>query len=221
MAQRTQSCLRECAACNATSPLREARFHEVRMHRFTMVSAAFVAAMHYVGAGAQEPRPEADARTTGSTSGSRGLILQSDEGERLVRRQYGYSLVIKVDPRNGGSRQMIVGTEEVPPGKSIPLHKHPHADELLLIQQGSGIATLGSEHRAVDTGATIFIPENEWVGFTNTGDQTVRVFFVFSKPGFEEYLRATSTPEGQRLEPFTDKELAAIRERFKDHITFK
>jgi quercetin dioxygenase-like cupin family protein len=91
---------------------------------------------------------------------STGLILQADEGERMVRR-WGLPMTIKVDPRNGGSQHLVAGTEDLPPGKVIPVHKHPHADEVVLLLQGTGVATLGAQRRAVTPGALLFIPQGE------------------------------------------------------------
>jgi quercetin dioxygenase-like cupin family protein len=149
-----------------------------------------------------------------------GLIVGADEGERMVRR-WGYPMTIKVDPRNGGSTQLVAITEEVPPGKTIPLHRHGGADELVLLLEGSGIAILGNRRQAVSTGGIIFIPRNQWVGFENTGRTRARVFGVFSATGYEDYLRATSVPEGQPVVPMTGEEQAQIRSRFRHHIAFK
>ena len=74
---------------------------------------------------------------------STGLILQADEDERMVRR-WELPMTIKVDPRNGGSQHLVVGTEDLPPGKAIPVHHHPHADEVELLLPGWGVATLGA-----------------------------------------------------------------------------
>jgi hypothetical protein len=63
-----------------------------------------------------------DKRTAGAAK-STGLVLQADEGERMTRR-WGLPMTIKIDPVNGGSRQLLVGTEDLPPGQSIPVHKH-------------------------------------------------------------------------------------------------
>lgn len=60
----------------------------------------------------------------------------------MVRR-WGLPMTIKVDLSNGGSQQLMVGTEDLPPGKSIPMHKHSHCDELVIVQQGTGTASLG------------------------------------------------------------------------------
>lgn len=151
---------------------------------------------------------------------STGLILQADEGERMTRR-WGLPMTIKIDPVNGGSKRLLVGTEDLSPGKSIPVHKHSHCDEVVIVLQGSGTAILGEQRRDVSTGAIIFIPEEEWVGMENTGRDTLRVVFIFSELGFDKYLRATSVPEGQEVIPFTPRELADIRKKFNGVITFK
>lgn len=151
---------------------------------------------------------------------STGLILQADEGERMVRR-WGLLMTIKVDPVNGGSKRLLVGTEDIPPGKAIPVHKHSHCDEIVIIQRGTGTAILGEKRQIVTAGAMIFIPEDEWVGLENTGKETIRIVFIFSALGFDKYLRATSVPEGQEVKPFSPIELAEIRQKFKEYIIFK
>ena len=160
------------------------------------------------------------ASSIGGTT-STGLILAAGEGERLIRRQYGFPLVIKVDPANGGSKHMVVGTEEIPAGRSIPVHKHSHADEFIVLQEGTATVTLGARRQTATAGAMIFIPENEWVGLDNVGPGTMKILFVFSALGFEEYLRATSVPEGREVKPFTPDELKEIRQKYQAHIAFK
>jgi quercetin dioxygenase-like cupin family protein len=152
--------------------------------------------------------------------GQGGLVLRAEEGERIVRR-WGYPAIIKVDPRNGGSNQFVAITEVVPPGQSIPVHKHPHADEIVVLLKGSGVAIVGDTRRAVDAGAMLFAPKGEWMGFENTGAEDAQVMGIFSNLGYEEYLRATSVPEGQPVTPLSPTELAEIRKKFAGHITFK
>jgi quercetin dioxygenase-like cupin family protein len=166
-------------------------------------------------AATQSEHKSAEAR-----SKSTGLILEPDQGERMVRR-WDLPMTIKVDPINGGSKQLLVGTEDIPPGRAIPVHKHSHCDELIVIQRGTGTAILGEKRQVVTAGAMIFIPENEWVGLENTGEETIRIIFIFSALGFDKYLRATSVPEGEKIIPFTPSELAEIRRRFKEYIIFR
>jgi uncharacterized RmlC-like cupin family protein len=88
---------------------------------------------------------------------SRGLILAADEGERMMRL-WGLPMTIKIDPVNGGSRHLLVGTEDLPPGKSIPVHKHSHCDEVVIVLQGKSTAVVGEQRREVGAGAMLFIP---------------------------------------------------------------
>jgi len=149
-----------------------------------------------------------------------GLILRADEGERLVRR-WGFLATVKVDSQNGASRDLVAITEVVPAGKLIPVHKHPDADEIVILLQGTGIATIGETRRTVEAGSMLFAPKGIWMGFENTGSEDAHVVGIFSKPGYEDYLRATSVPEGHPVTPLTAAELKAVRSKFADQIVFQ
>ena len=55
------------------------------------------------------------------------------------------TFTVKIDPRNGGSEHLAVVTEDMAPGDRIPIHRHPHTDELIFIQSGTGRVTLGDK----------------------------------------------------------------------------
>jgi len=80
-----------------------------------------------------------------------------------------------------------VGTEEIPVGGIIPRHKHLGQDEILLIQTGSAHVWLGTQERDVHAGAIVFIPSES---------EVINLAFVFSDPGFDEFMRCTSVPAG-------------------------
>ena len=149
------------------------------------------------------------------------LILDAAQGERRVRRVMGGALaIIKVDRRNGGSPDLMMGYEEIPPGQMIQAHRHPSMDEIVFVHRGTGTAELGDKTAEVGAGATIFIPQATRVMLRNTGKEPLAVAYFFSGPGYEEYLRDTSVPEGQSASPLSPEELARIRERHKAHIVF-
>lgn len=104
---------------------------------------------------------------------------------------------IKVDRKNGGSQKMWLGTEDIPPGGLVPKHKHLGQDEILLIQTGTAHVSLGTQERDVRAGAIVFIPSDTWVSLKNTGNEKISVAFVFSDPGFDDYLRCSSVPAGE------------------------
>jgi len=144
------------------------------------------------------------------------LILEKDDGEHRVRRPRETPIptaefTIKVDPKNGGSRHLVLGTETVPPGGQIARHKHVGQDEIVLIQTGSAHVWLGSEERDVHAGSVVFIPSETWISLKNTGDENISLVFVFSAPGFEEFLRCTSVPAGNPAPPLSREEFATCQ----------
>ena len=149
------------------------------------------------------------------------LVLQTSEGERRVRRNVNLPFIIKVDRQNGGARDLVVGYEDIPPGQMIPPHRHLMADEIIFVHGGSGMATVGSVERPIATGATVYIPSDTRVTLRNTGTEPMTIVFVFSKPGFEEYLRDTSVMEGEPATPLSVEERARLLEKHKWHTVFE
>ncbi len=139
-------------------------------------------------------------------------ILEVNEGEQRVRRPRELpisagSFIFKVDRENGRSRQMWLGTEDIKPGASIPKHRHLGQDEILLVRSGQAHVNVGDLDRDANTGAIIFIPAGTWITLTNTGKENLDLAFIFSAPGFDEFLRCTSVPVGKPATPMTTKEL--------------
>ena len=150
------------------------------------------------------------------------LILHAREGERRVRRTLGGApLILKVDRQNGGAPEFVVGTEEIPPGQTIPPHHHLDTDEIVFIQRGTGRAQVGNKSASVEAGATIYIPRHTRITLQNTGSEPLAITFVFSRPGFEDYLRETSVPAGQAVTPLSAAELAGIRRRYEGHVVYE
>jgi len=167
--------------------------------------------------------PPVSANGPPSTGGAIPLILEKNEGERRVWRPIegaeGWNgqpgpFILKVDRRNGGSAHLVFGTEDLPPGAKIDRHRHPGADEILLLQSGRARVSVGDRTREVHGGATVFIPAGTWISVTNIGTDAIGCVFVFSAPGFEDFMRAESVPEGQKITPLTKAEDAQI---MKEH----
>lgn len=174
-------------------------------------------------AGAAKSAPPVTSNGLGSVSSAIPLILEKNEGEKRAWRPIegatGWDAVpgpfiLKVDPHNGASSHLVFVTEDVPPGATIPRHRHPGADEILFFQNGRARVSLGDKTREVHGGATIFVPANTWISATNVGAEAIHGVFVFSAPGFEDFMRAESTPEGQKITPLTKAEDAQIQ---KEH----
>jgi mannose-6-phosphate isomerase-like protein (cupin superfamily) len=198
------------------------------VNRQRLAFAAVISAVVLVADSSALAQSQEQARANPSTSSSAGLILQESEGELRVRRPRGNSgpegaptFIIKVDRKYGESPSFFMGMENIPPGKEIRLHHHPHAEEILFIHRGTGVARLGSREAAVSAGATVFIPRNVSVGLRNTGTEPLSLVFIFPEPdGMAGQMRSGSVPNGEQPTPFTPKELAERNARGSEHIVF-
>ena len=155
------------------------------------------------------------------------LILEKNEGERRVWRPIegleaqASAFILKVDPRNGGSSHLVFGTEDLPPGESIETHRHPGSDEILFLQNGPAKVSLGDKVKEVRGGSTVFIPAGTWISVVNTGKEDLHLVFVFSAPGFEEFMRAESVREGEKAMPLKKAEDAAISAKHAHAVIYK
>jgi len=171
--------------------------------------------------GCRHSAPRADIAQRPPSPGGVGLLLGADEGERRVRRNIGKGpFILKVDRRNGGSPDLVMGYEDIAPGAEIQPHTHLVADEILFVHRGSGVARLDDRESAVSSGSTVYIPRNVQVSVRNTGTEPLGVAFVFSRPGFEELMRDNSVPEGQPVVPMSAEERDAIRKRHSWHTIY-
>ena len=155
------------------------------------------------------------------------LLLEKDEGERRVWRpiegvQGLPSLfILKVDPQNGGSSHLVFGTEDLPGGGRIEAHRHPGSDEILFLQNGLARVNVGEKVRDVHAEATLFIPADVRISVVNLGKEPIHLIYVFSAPGFDEFMRAESVREGEKAAPLTKAEDAAILTKHAHAVVYE
>jgi quercetin dioxygenase-like cupin family protein len=61
-----------------------------------------------------------------------GYVLGAGEGEHLIHFRDGGDILIKIDPVKG-SNNLALGTQQLPKGSGIPIHRHPHSDEAFYV----------------------------------------------------------------------------------------
>lgn len=153
----------------------------------------------------------AKALTLQTSSASRapasGYVLQWDEGDKRTLGRRHAPLNIKVSPKTG-SQQLIMGTEQIAAGTSIPVHMHEHEDEIIFIHRGQGRATVGGETVDVKEGATVYVPKGTWHAIQNEeGTQPVDMLWIFSQPGMDDFFHELSVPFGSPLRQITPQEV--------------
>jgi mannose-6-phosphate isomerase-like protein (cupin superfamily) len=142
------------------------------------------------------------------------MILQEADGDHLVHRAgplRGVPFSIKVDGEFGNSNDFFVFAEALKPGQTIPFHKHENAEELLILRESGAMVMVGNKRAAAGPDSIVFIPRDTWISATNTGDKDLHTLAVFSRHGFESYMRAISAKPGQPLAPLTQDELTQLR----------
>ena len=176
----------------------------------------------YQDRGEKDPGAET---TTPNTA--KPLLLEKNEGERRVLRGWpghpdpGETFILKVDPNNGGSKHLVFITGDIKPGGAIDAHRHPDSDEILFLQSGTARVHLGDAVRDVHAGAIVFIPANTWISVENIGNNTMSFFSVFSSPGFEDFMRAVSVREGEKIVPMSEAENNAAEKLHSHDVIYK
>jgi quercetin dioxygenase-like cupin family protein len=160
------------------------------------------------------------------------LLLEKNEGELRVRRTVSGAppqsaaqpsaavpFTLKVSPKNNGSEHLVVITEELPAGTTIPKHKHLGQDEIVLIQTGTAHVWLGDEERDLHAGGLVFIPTNTWITLKNTWTEPISLVAIFSAPGFDDYLRCRSVPADEKVTSIAMEEIKDCAH--EGHVTFE
>ena len=154
-----------------------------------------------------QTRSAQSSSATTSQDAPKPLLLEKNEGERRIWREPPPGdFTLKVSPKNNGSQHLVMGTEDMVPGDEFPTHKHLGQDEIVYIEKGTVHVHLGDQERDLHAGGTVFIPAHTWVSVKNAGAETASVVFVFSAPGFENYMRCDSVLSNEKVTPLSLEE---------------
>jgi mannose-6-phosphate isomerase-like protein (cupin superfamily) len=130
----------------------------------------------------------------------RPTVLGRGEGDQRLMRGT-RPLFIVADSATVGSRTLVAGYEDVPPGDSGRTHMHLREDEMIFVHRGQLEVTLADSTYRAAAGTSIFIPRGTWIGFRTAGGDTAGFWFVFNTPAFEKCLRALSARPGAAYVP--------------------
>jgi mannose-6-phosphate isomerase-like protein (cupin superfamily) len=85
------------------------------------------------------------------------------------------------------SDSLTVGVAELEPGESGPFTPHRHAQpEVYYILSGTGSVVVAGVVHPVRPGSTVFIPGDTEHGARNTGDELLRLLYVFPADAFSD-----------------------------------
>ena len=94
------------------------------------------------------------------------------------------------------SEGMTCGVAEFQPGEWLGLHRHAPA-EIYYVFAGAGLMSLEGREIPVKAGSAVFIPGMAEHGIRQTGNEILRLFYVFPVDSFDgvEYL-FSAAPRG-------------------------
>ena len=139
---------------------------------------------------------------------SQGYVLGATEGECLIHFRNPGKIFIKVGSATG-SDNLALGTQQVPVGAGIPIHRHFQMDEALYVLEGSGVFILNDVRHPFEKNGTIFIPKNSWHGFANP-EHELLLLWIVSPAGLEGFFRETCNPPGVPPKHFTREQIKRI-----------
>ena len=134
-----------------------------------------------------------------------GYVLGPNGGEHLVHFRDHGNIYINVGSA-AGSNNLAFGTQQVTLGAGIPVHRHLRMDEAFYVLEGSGTVTLNDVPHTFEKGGTIFIPRNNWHGFSNP-DHELLLLWIMSPAGLDGYFRETCNPPGVPPKQFTREQI--------------
>ncbi len=134
-------------------------------------------------------------------------IVSWNEGEILYDHR-GRTNSINVSPL-GGSANIALSTQDMPPGSGIAVHRHDRTEEILFIHAGQATLIFGDEKYEVTAGDTIYVPPGTYHGLENP-NSNVRILGIVTPPGLEQAFREMFWHAGEEPKVLSEDELKAI-----------
>jgi quercetin dioxygenase-like cupin family protein len=100
-----------------------------------------------------------------------------------------------INKEDTGARSIILLSAEFPPGKVHLLHRHPNAEQIMYVLEGSCLALSEGEPVRLNEGDAVFIAQGEWHGVRNDTDQPAVTLVIYAgagsleEAGYEEHPR--------------------------------
>jgi mannose-6-phosphate isomerase-like protein (cupin superfamily) len=84
---------------------------------------------------------------------------------------------------------MTIGISEIEPGQASEFFLHQHAQpEVYYILAGHGVVQISGEEYALQPGSLVFIPRAAPHGLCNTGNEVLRLLYVFAVDSLDQVV---------------------------------
>lgn len=149
-------------------------------------------------------------------------VVLPDGGERRILPD-GRAIRLKVGPSTTGAGYLFLGAEELPPGSSVPRHRHELDEEILMVQEGEITFLLNDTAHVAPAGSVVYLPPRNWISVENRSAAPARIMFVFPRGAVERCFqfvgRSVADSAAGRM-PEQSPE-AAAEERHSCQMTYR
>lgn len=137
------------------------------------------------------------------------IVLHAEDGEKILFADGRYVL-LKATAESAGARELMMGSEAMPPGSAIPVHSHDGYEEILFVHEGRVRLTLGDRVVEAEAGTTMFVPPGTWHGVEAGDDDPATMLFIFPNPEIADFFRTVGFKEGEEPPRLTADDWAEI-----------
>jgi len=104
------------------------------------------------------------------------------ESEVEAKQLPGRSHKMIIRPDNMGAETMCFGLADFPANAHAPAHVHEKEEEIIYVLTGKGEMYFDGEAEPVEPGSCVIIPKGVTHSINNTGDEVIKLAYVFSPP---------------------------------------
>ena len=120
-----------------------------------------------------------------------------DVTEQVMTKPDQEGLIVRnvINKDDTGASRMILLSVELPAGTVHLLHRHPNAEQIMHVLEGSCLALSEGEPVRLNEGDAVFIAQGEWHGVHNDTDQLAVTLVIYAgagtleEAGYEEHPR--------------------------------
>jgi quercetin dioxygenase-like cupin family protein len=118
-----------------------------------------------------------------------------DVTEQVMTKPDQEGLIVRnvINKDDTGASRMILLSVKLPAGTVHLLHRHPNAEQIMHVLEGSCLALSESEPVRLNEGDAVFIAQGEWHGVSNDTDQPAETLIIYAgagtleEAGYEEH----------------------------------
>lgn len=116
------------------------------------------------------------------------FVLSLTEGrDEPIKDLEGASRIILIDEKTVNAEDITFGFSRFEAHTSVhKKHSHPHAEEIMYILSGKGVAGVYDTETEVSAGETLWVPRGATHWFSNPFDEPCEFLFIYTRKSLED-----------------------------------